>query len=104
MPTQRNARRSAFMSRVGCVVRLSQMRLPMWADSSVAIAATPGLVGLRRSLARYYVRMVVRVGGFLNRKGDGFPGAQVLWIRLQRDAYVACARYSAQSVLRASCR
>ena len=25
------------------------------------------------------VRMVARLGGFLNRKGDGFPGVKVLW-------------------------
>jgi len=60
------------MSRVGCVVRLSQMRLPMWADSSVAIAATPGLVGLRRSLAR----------GMLARQCA--PSSIPPWSRLQR--------------------
>ena len=30
------------------------------------------------------VRMVAGFGGFLNRKGDGFPGAQTIWIGLQR--------------------
>lgn len=30
------------------------------------------------------VRMVAGFGGFLNRKGDGFPGPQTLWIGLQR--------------------
>ena len=30
------------------------------------------------------VRMVASFGGFLNRKGDGFPGPQSLWIGLQR--------------------
>jgi hypothetical protein len=30
------------------------------------------------------VRMVASFGGFLNRKGDGFPGPQTLWIGLQR--------------------
>ena len=32
------------------------------------------------------VRMVAALGGFLNRKGDGFPGPQTLWIGLQRTA------------------
>ena len=31
-------------------------------------------------------RMVAGFGGFLNRKGDGFPGPQTLWIGLQRAA------------------
>lgn len=30
------------------------------------------------------VRMVATLGGFLNRKGDGFPGSKTLWIALQR--------------------
>ena len=30
------------------------------------------------------VRMVASFGGFLNRKGDGFPGAKTLWIGLTR--------------------
>ena len=30
------------------------------------------------------VRMVASYGGFLNRKGDGFPGPQTIWIGLQR--------------------
>ncbi|MFB1487361.1 MULTISPECIES: IS4 family transposase [unclassified Thiocapsa] len=32
------------------------------------------------------VRMVAGLGGFLNRKGDGFPGPQRIWIGLQRAA------------------
>ena len=32
------------------------------------------------------VRMVAGLGGFLNRKHDGFPGSQTLWIGLQRAA------------------
>jgi hypothetical protein len=32
------------------------------------------------------VRMVAGLGGFLNRKSDGFPGPQTLWIGLQRAA------------------
>lgn len=32
------------------------------------------------------VRMVASLGGFLNRKSDGFPGPQSLWIGLQRAA------------------
>ena len=30
------------------------------------------------------IRMVASLGGFLNRKGDGHPGAQTIWIGLQR--------------------
>jgi hypothetical protein len=30
------------------------------------------------------VRMVAGFGGFLNRKGDGFPGPKTIWIGLQR--------------------
>jgi len=30
------------------------------------------------------IRMVAGFGGFLNRKGDGFPGAETLWIGLTR--------------------
>jgi hypothetical protein len=32
------------------------------------------------------VRMVAGLGGFLNRKRDGFPGPQTIWIGLQRAA------------------
>ena len=31
-------------------------------------------------------RMVAGLGGFLNRRSDGFPGFQTLWIGLQRAA------------------
>jgi hypothetical protein len=30
------------------------------------------------------VRMIAGLGGFLNRKSDGFPGPKTLWIGLQR--------------------
>jgi hypothetical protein len=30
------------------------------------------------------VRMIATLGGFLNRKSDGFPGPKTLWIGLQR--------------------
>jgi hypothetical protein len=32
------------------------------------------------------VRLVASLGGFLNRKSDGFPGPKTLWIGLQRAA------------------
>lgn len=32
------------------------------------------------------VRLVLPLGGFLNRTGDGFPGPKTLWIGLQRAA------------------
>jgi len=31
------------------------------------------------------VRMVASLGGFLNRKGDGYPGPQTIWIGMQRN-------------------
>jgi hypothetical protein len=31
------------------------------------------------------VRMVASLGGFLNRKGDGYPGPQTIWIGIQRN-------------------
>jgi hypothetical protein len=37
------------------------------------------------------VRMVASLGGFLNRKCDGFPGPKTLWIGLQRAADFALA-------------
>lgn len=30
------------------------------------------------------IRMVAGFGGFLNRRGDGMPGTQTIWIGLQR--------------------
>ena len=30
------------------------------------------------------IKMVAGLGGFLNRKQDGFPGPQTIWIGLQR--------------------
>jgi len=30
------------------------------------------------------IRMMARFGGFLNRKNDGFPGPQAIWVGLQR--------------------
>jgi Transposase Tn5 dimerisation domain/Transposase DNA-binding len=30
------------------------------------------------------IRLVASLGGFLNRKGDGFPGSKTVWIGLQR--------------------
>ena len=44
------------------------------------------------------VRMIAGLGGFLNRKSDGFPGPQTLWIGLQRAAdFVSQWRPSAMS-------
>lgn len=37
------------------------------------------------------IRLVATLGGFLNRKCDGFPGPQTLWIGLQRAADFALA-------------
>jgi hypothetical protein len=30
------------------------------------------------------IRMIAGLGGFINRKGDGMPGPQTIWIGLQR--------------------
>ena len=48
------------------------------------------------------VRRVACLGGFLNRKGDGFPGAQTLWIGLQRAADFVLA-LNAQRSIATSC-
>lgn len=48
------------------------------------------------------VRLVATLGGFLNRKGDGFPGPQTLWIGLQRAADFVLA-LEAQRSVDASC-
>lgn len=37
------------------------------------------------------IRMIASYGGFLNRKGDGFPGPQTIWIGLQRSRDFALA-------------
>jgi hypothetical protein len=44
------------------------------------------------------VRMVAGLGGFLNRKGDGYPGPQTLWIGLQRAADFVLALESQRSI------
>ncbi|NEV65424.1 IS4 family transposase, partial [Thiorhodococcus minor] len=44
------------------------------------------------------VRMVATLGGFLNRKGDGFPGSKTLWIGLQRAADFVLALEAQRSV------
>ena len=49
------------------------------------------------------VRMVAGLGGFLNRKGDGFPGPQTLWIGLQRAADFVLALDAHRSAEGASC-
>jgi len=48
------------------------------------------------------VRMVAGLGGFLNRKHDGFPGPQTIWIGLQRTADFVLA-LSAQRSAGGSC-
>jgi hypothetical protein len=37
------------------------------------------------------IRMIAGLGGFLNRKSDGFPGSQSIWIGLQRSKDFAIA-------------
>jgi hypothetical protein len=48
------------------------------------------------------VRMVASLGGFLNRKSDGFPGPKTLWIGLQRIPDFVLA-LEAQRSIGASC-
>ncbi len=48
------------------------------------------------------VRLVASLGGFLNRKGDGFPGPKTLWIGLQRVPDFVLA-LEAQRSIAASC-
>jgi hypothetical protein len=49
------------------------------------------------------IRMVAGFGGFLNRKGDGFPGPQTLWIGLQRAADFVLALDAQRSASEGSC-
>ena len=44
------------------------------------------------------VRMVAGLGGFLNRKHDGFPGPQTIWIGLQRAADFVLALEASRAV------
>ena len=44
------------------------------------------------------VRMIGGLGGFLNRKSDGFPGPQTLWIGLQRAADFVLALNAQRSI------
>jgi hypothetical protein len=44
------------------------------------------------------VRLVASLGGFLNRKSDGFPGSKTLWIGLQRAADFVLALEAQRSV------
>jgi hypothetical protein len=44
------------------------------------------------------VRMVASLGGFLNRKHDGFPGPKTLWIGLQRIPDFVLALEAARSI------
>lgn len=37
------------------------------------------------------IRLIASLGGFLNRKGDGFPGSQTIWIGLQRSIDITTA-------------
>jgi len=48
------------------------------------------------------VRMVASFGGFLNRKGDGFPGAETLWIGLTRCHDFVIAMQAQRAALNAS--
>lgn len=45
------------------------------------------------------IRMIATFGGFLNRKGDGEPGAQTVWIGLQRTRDFALAMEVQRSLL-----
>jgi hypothetical protein len=35
------------------------------------------------------IRMIARLGGFLNRKSDGYPGPKTMWIGMQRMTDIA---------------
>ena len=48
------------------------------------------------------VRLVAGFGGFLNRKSDGFPGPQTLWIGLQRIRDFVLAMEAQRAVHRSS--
>lgn len=48
------------------------------------------------------IRMIASLGGFLDRKGDGFPGPQTIWIGLQRNRDFVIA-LEAQKATKLSC-
>lgn len=54
-----------------------------WKALHVFINKTPDIPSKEPTLFEA-VRMVASLGGFLNRKGDGYPGTMVLWRGLQR--------------------
>ena len=37
------------------------------------------------------IRMIASLGGFLNRKNDGYPGPQTIWLGMQRNIDFAIA-------------
>jgi hypothetical protein len=47
----------------------------------------------------HMVRMVASLGGFLNRKGDGYPGVKTVWIGMQRmkDFAIAWELFNSQA-------
>jgi hypothetical protein len=47
------------------------------------------------------VRMVASLGGFLNRKGDGYPGPQTIWIGIQRNRDFVIAMEAQNAIKRA---
>lgn len=49
------------------------------------------------------VRRIAGLGGFLNRKSDGFPGPQTLWIGLQRAADFVMAMEAQRGLGQGSC-
>jgi hypothetical protein len=49
------------------------------------------------------VRTIAGLGGFLNRKSDGFPGPQTLWIGLQRAADFVMAMAAQRGLGEGSC-
>ncbi len=49
------------------------------------------------------IRMIAGFGGFLNRKGDGMPGPQTIWIGLQRSKDFVLAINSQRKADRSGC-
>ena len=50
------------------------------------------------------IRLIASLGGFLNRKGDGFPGSKTIWIGMQRSiditrAWIAFHKIKTEDIL-----
>jgi hypothetical protein len=67
---------------VPCSIYFEEMQWKALVACTKPASAAPALEN--PPTLREAIRMVAQLGGFLGRKGDGEPGAQILWRGLQR--------------------